>query len=117
MANGLNAGDLDREIVLQTKTVTTNPKTGEQVETWDQNPVTIWANWDPSSSREIFAAQNRQAAYVDGVFRIYWREPRPMPERNRIVFDGTVYDIRPAIEVGRREFWDLPAVARAEAES
>lgn len=110
---GLNAGEMDREITLQTATVTQNSSTGEALTDWTAvEEETIWAQWLPAGSREAWQAQQRLAAYVDGVFRIYYRD-EPDPALNRIVFDGKTYDIKGAIEIERREGWEIPVVARA----
>jgi len=112
---GLNAGDLDREIVLQTATVTQDPSTGEAVSDWDDiDEETLWAQWLPAGTTEAYRAQQRLGAYVDGVFRIYDRDPRPSPTTNRIVFDGRAFDLKPYVEIGRSEGLEIPAVARAD---
>ena len=80
---------------------------------WTVIAESLPAEWLPASTREAYQAQQRLAAYIDGVFRIRYRA-RPQPETQRIVFEGRTYDIKPAIELGVREGWDIPAVARAE---
>lgn len=110
----MNAGDMDREIVLQTATTTQDESSGEMVIDWDTVNETIWAQWLPAGTREAWQAQQRLASYVDGVFHIYDRSPRPTPEGHRIVFEGRVYDIKPPIEIGRGEGLEIPVVARGE---
>lgn len=112
---GLNAGDMDREIVLQTATKTQDASSGEEVIDWETVSETIWARWLPAGTREAWQAQQRLASYVDGVFHVYDRSPRPSPESTRIVFDGRVYDVRPVIEIGRGEGLEVPVIARGEA--
>lgn len=112
---GLNAGDLDREIRLQTATRTQDPDSGEEVIDWDDiEEETLWAQWLPAGTREAYYAQQRLEAQIDGVYRIYYRTPKPDATLNRIVDDeGTVFDLKPPIEIERKEGWEIPVVARA----
>lgn len=107
--SGLNAGDLDREIVLQTAT-RVQSASGEPIVTWGADE-TVWAEWLPAGTKEAWQAQQRLGAYVDGVFRIYDKTPRPTPDDMRILFDGRVFDIKPYIEIGRSEGLEIPVVA------
>jgi len=113
----MNAGDLDREIILQTATATQDAETGEQILDWTTATAeTIWAAWRPTTARELAAAQQqRLGAYIDGRFRIYDKTPRPSPERNRVYFDGRIFDLRGVKEIGRGEGLELEAAARGEA--
>lgn len=113
--SGLNAGDLDRDIVLQTAAFTQDGA-GQESPDWDNaDEETICAQWLPAGSREAWQAQTRLSAYVDGVYRIYDRDPRPSPARCRIIgHDGRTYDIKPWIEIERNVGLDIPVVARAD---
>ena len=108
-----NAGNLDREIALQTATRTQDPISGEEILTWSDE--TVWAQWLPGDTREAYFAQQRLGSYIDGVFRIYDRDPRPTPEGSRIAFEGRVYDIKPPVEIGRGEGLEIAVVAHGEA--
>lgn len=111
----INAGALDREIVLQTATKTQDVNSGEEVITWATSPVTLWAQWLPAGTREAWRAQERLQSYIDGVYRIYYRDPAPTAAGSRIIgHDGRTYDVKPPIEIGRAEGWDVPVVARGE---
>jgi len=111
---GLNAGDMDREILLQ-KAPRVQSTSGEEVFDWDNaEEDTIWAAWYPGGTTEAWRAQQRLASYVDGVFQIYDRSPRPTPDDTRILFDGRLYDIKPYREIGRGEGLEIPVVARGE---
>lgn len=116
MSTGLNAGDMDREIVLQTAAFTQDAETGETVPDWaNATEETIWAEWLPANSREAWNAQERLRAYVDGVYRIYDKTPRPSPTLCRILgHDGRTYDIRPWEEIRLGEGLEIPVVARAD---
>jgi head-tail adaptor len=110
----MNPGLRDREITLQTATKTQDADTGEEVIDWDELDVTLYAQWLPGNTRESFYAQQRLAAHVDGIFKIEYIEPKPNPSTQRILWDGDIYDMKPAVEIGRREGWEIPVVARVE---
>lgn len=111
----INAGALDRVIVLQTASITQDPNSGEEVIDWDNADLTLWAQWLPAGTREAWQAQQRLQSYVDGVYRIYYIDPAPSADDNRIIgHDGRTYDLKPPIEIGRGEGWDIPVVARGE---
>lgn len=116
----INAGDLDREIVLQIAS-DEQSASGEPIRTWNNvtgetidGNGTIWAEWLPAGSKEAWQAQQRLGSYVDGVFRIYDRATRPTPDASRILFDGRVFDVKPYLEIGRGEGLEIPVVARGE---
>ncbi len=110
----MNAGERDREIVLQTATTTQDADTGEEVTDWDDaDELVLYAQWLPGNTRESYFAQQRLAAHVDGVFRIEYIN-RPSPGTNRIVWEDTTYDIKGVVEVGRREGWEIAVEARNE---
>ena len=110
---GLNPGNLDREIILQTAEAVQSDS-GEETFDWaNADEQTIWAEWLPAGTREAWQAQQRLGAYVDGVFRVYDHlEPRPRPDNTRILFDGRIFDLQPWIEIGREEGLMIPVVAR-----
>ena len=111
---GFDAGLLDRRITLQTA-APVQSASGEQTFDWAHAvSQDLWAQWLPAGTREAWQAQERLASYVDGVFRMYDLAPRPAPEACRILFDGRVFDIKPYIEIGRREGLEIPVVARGE---
>ena len=114
---GLSAGELDREIVIQTASVIRDANTGAAAPDWD-NPseATIWAKWLPGSTRESFLAQRQVGSYIDGVYQVYDLDTRPDPDTSRIVgHDGRTYDLKPLVEIGRGEGLLLPVVARGES--
>ena len=112
---GLNAGELDREIRYQTATRSQDAETGEEVIDWEAaEEETLWAQWLPAGTREAYYAQQRLEAQIDGVFRIYYRTPKPDAALNRIIDDeGTIFDLKPPVEIERKEGWEIAVVARA----
>lgn len=105
---GLNAGSLDREITLQTST-STQSASGEPIVTWGAEE-TVWAQWLASGTSEVYKAAARLEGVIDGMFRIYWRDDIS-PSTTRIVWDDTIYDVKPPIEGGRHEWLDIPVSA------
>lgn len=110
--SGLSGGELDRAIVLQVST-STQDESGDPIVTW-ADEETIWAQWLPAGTREAYLAQQRLAAHIDGVLRVYDLDTRPTPDRYRVVFDGRAFDIQGVTEMGRGDGLELSVVARAE---
>ncbi len=111
---GLNAGDLDRDIVIQTATANQSAS-GEPVFDWaDATEYHVAAQWLPEGTREAWLAQQRLESFVSGVFRIYDLSPRPGPDDSRILFDGKTYDIKPWVEIKRGTALEIAVVARGE---
>lgn len=110
----LSIGKMDRRIVLQVAPVVQSAS-GEETFDWD-NAIseTVWAEWVPTGTDEKWKSQDRLGAYVDGVFRIHDRTPRPTPNDTRILFDNRVFDIQPYVEVDRRRGLELPVIAHGE---
>jgi len=115
---GLSAGDLDRYITIQIATRSQDPVTNQDVVEWATDEADVPAQWLPGGTREAWNAQQRIASYVDGVYRIRDRDPRPTPEDSRIIgHDGRTYDVKPYMEdvdFGRDEALLVPVVARGE---
>lgn len=103
---------MDREIVLQVAAMAQDAGSGETVPDWvNATDYTIWAQWFPGNTREAWRAQQRLGAYIDGLFRIYYRSD-VSAELTRIQWDGKTFDVRPPMEVGRQVMLDVPVVAR-----
>lgn len=112
---GLNAGDLDREIVIQVVTKSQDPVTGEELLDWDdEDPAPVWAQWLAAGAKETWQAAQRLQATVDGVFQIYDRSPRPAPATHQVLFEGRVYDLQGVTEIGRGEGLELAVTAKAD---
>lgn len=109
---GLNAGDLDREIVLQTMARSQDTGTGEEVLT----PVneTLWASWEPLRGSEKFLTEQQLAAHVDGKFCVYDLTTRPSAGTARVVFEGRTYDVQSVIEIGRGDGLELWVSGRSD---
>lgn len=115
MSQGINAGDLDREITLITGVKSQDAGTGEEVIVWDADVGEIvWAQWLPAGTREAWQAQARLGSYIEGVFKIYLPQSDVSPDGMRIAYAGRTYDTKPAVEIERGEGLLIPVVARGE---
>lgn len=108
----MDAGDLDREIVLHTATTSTDATSGQEIQDWEET-ATIWAQWIPGTSTEAWRARQIHSE-IEGVYKVYWRDDIT-PEGSRILgHDGRTYDVKAPIEDGRGDMLLIPVVARGE---
>jgi SPP1 family predicted phage head-tail adaptor len=104
------AGSLDRRISIQRMTLAENDF-GEMVETWVPLQADLPANVEPVQAWERLQA-SEIAAGVTTRFTVRWG--LDLTPKDRIVYDGRVWDISSAREIGRREGQELTAAARAD---
>ena len=114
----LNAGDLDRRIVLQRATTAPNGL-GEPVETWS-DLATVWA-----SKRDMTDVERLRASEIGEVlttrFMIrYSRQVADVDGRDRVLFDGLTYNVTGVRRLGKEEGYrlneaiEISAAARSE---
>lgn len=109
---GLDAGALDRRIVIQRATVTRDAM-NEQVQTWATLGA-VWASATPVRDGERFA-DGEVRSLITMRFQVRWSQRiASLDERDRIVFDGRTYDIHGVKEIGRRVGLEISAAARSE---
>ena len=108
----MRAGELDRRIRIEQPVETRDEETGE-VETKWVPFAEVWAQRRDLRGREEYSAQ-QIAAGLDTRFRLRFLEG--VTPKMRIVCEGVAYDIRPAVELGRREGLEILASRRFEAE-
>jgi SPP1 family predicted phage head-tail adaptor len=95
------AGKLDRRITLQRYGITYNDD-NEPVEGFT-DLATVWASWRRASARETLASAEINAAATD-VFEIRWSSVvSEINPKDRLIYQGDVYDIQAVAEIGRRE--------------
>lgn len=113
---GVASGRLDRQIVIETAQVSTDPTTGQDVADWDAVAGrSVAAEWLPESATEVWKARQIDAT-VEGVYMTHDLSPRPTPESARIVgHDQRVYDIKGVTEIGRNRGLLISVATRAEA--
>ena len=106
------AGDLDRRITIQRATVTVN-EFNEEIETWG-DLTTVWAKRRDASAAESYRAQEVGAA-ITARFTIRWSTTvESVNSRDRLSFDGRLYNITAVRDVGRNRWLEIDAVARAD---
>ena len=85
-----------------------------QVETWaNHGPVT------PAEKRDVSDAERMRAneiqAHITTRFRVRWSAfTAGLTPKDRLICEGLVYDISGIKEIGRREFLEITAGARAD---
>lgn len=108
----LNAGDLDRRIVIETPTAAVSDR-GAPSDSF-ATLATVWAKYRPKYGREALVGGGAEiSADADAVFTIRWRSDVGVLER--VQFDGRVWDILSAIEFGRQVGLELVCKARRVA--
>lgn len=109
----LNAGDLDRRIILQRYGIARNAD-NEPVETWTPDASPVWASWRRASARETLASAEINATATD-VFEIrYSSAVSTINPKDRLSYQGQVYDIQAVAEIGRREGLRIDASRRTD---
>jgi SPP1 family predicted phage head-tail adaptor len=103
----VNAGTMDRRVIIQTKTVVVN-SLGEPVETL-VDVATVWANKRNLTARERFTAQ-QILAEVDTTFKIRYRTD--VTPHAVVICEGITYDVQAVLEIGRREGLELQTRTR-----
>jgi SPP1 family predicted phage head-tail adaptor len=89
----MRAGRLNRKVVVQQKTATTDAY-GGPVETWETVYV-LWASVQPLKGRELIASQ---AAHSEVTTSFYTRYAAGIVPSMRIVYGGNVFDIFSVID-------------------
>ena len=106
----MRAGQLDRQVELQAKTVSQDDH-GEEIETWT-GIATIWAGRKDLRGKEFFAAK-QLSAEIACRWHVRYRNDIT-PDASRLVYEGNIYDVLAVIELGRREGLELMTDARVE---
>lgn len=99
-----SAGDLDRRITIQQRSVSKDSG-GRDVVTWPAR-ATVWAAKRDVSGREQMQAGQVTAEQITR-FIVRWRAD--VADTDRILFGSTVYAVQHQAEVGRREFLQITA--------
>jgi SPP1 family predicted phage head-tail adaptor len=108
----IGAGELDRRITIQRATVTPN-EFNEPIETWG-DLVTVWAKRRDASAAEAYRAQE-VGAEITARFTVRWSMTVASVKPNdRVSFEGRLYNITAVRDVGRRQWREIDAVARAD---
>lgn len=112
----MDPGKLDRWVTIQRATVTQDPGSGENVETWGTF-ATLRAAYKPVSDGEKFSA-GEVTATLSARFTVRWSTAwDDISSLDRLTFEGRNFDIVGAKEVeaeGRRRFIEITTSARSE---
>jgi SPP1 family predicted phage head-tail adaptor len=108
----MDAGHLDRRIVILRAT-TAPDAFNEPVETWGAL-ATVWAKVVPVSDGERWQA-GQTLANETIRFTIRWAYwVADVNPRDRVQYDGRVFDIQGVKDIDRKEYREITATARAE---
>jgi SPP1 family predicted phage head-tail adaptor len=105
----MRAGDMDRRVTIEKRTVTTGPF-NEQIVTFI-TLAEVWAEVRQQGGAEFLRAE-AITAERRVVFRVRWLAG--VSALDRVVHQGRAHNITEAREVGRREGLELYAVALDE---
>lgn len=107
------AGDLDVRITIRRATTAANAF-NELIETW-ADLVTVWAKRVDASAAESYRAQE-VGAEITTRFTIRWSsDVDDVNPKDRVLFSGREYNIAAVRNIGRNEWREIDAVARAES--
>jgi len=108
----MDAGPLDRRIVLKRRKTGTN-EFGEPLDEWTML-ATVWASVIPVSDGERWRAGETLAAKLCRFTIRYSSKVAVLDPRDQIEYDGRTWDIQGVKEMGRRQMIEITAAARAE---
>lgn len=108
----MTAGPLDRRVQFQRATLADDGFTSAP--TWAAHGSPVWAAMTPVSDGERWRA-GEVAATVTARFRVRWSAfTAALTPEDRLECEDRTYDITGLKELGRREFIEITASARAE---
>lgn len=108
----MDAGRLDRRIAVRRATTTTDAF-NESVFAWG-TLATVSARVEPVNDTEHWRAGETLASKLTRFTIRYSTTVANVDPRDRIQYGGREYDIQGVKELGRREFLEITASARAE---
>lgn len=99
------SGTRDRKVTVQ-QLSTSKGSSGAPVDTWTDLRTDVWASKRDVSGRERFV-QNQTSAPYDSHFELPFSDDwNPdvidVPKTRRLVYEGRVYDIVAAMQIGRK---------------
>lgn len=107
----VTAGDLDRQVQIQARSVTRDPNTGGEIETWANDGGLLWASVAnlPVQPKETDALQVASYGQLTKI-RIRWRSSPILPESHRVQYGDRILQIMTVSEIGRMQFLELYCV-------
>jgi len=109
---GLRAGELNRQVKIQSRTVAADA-TGDAVQTW-ADVATVWAKLSPLSGRELFQAQQVQTDVTHRVLLRHRPDVALSTAHRLVTVEGSrVLEIASVVNVeDAGVYWDVLAVER-----
>ena len=108
----MDAGNLDRRVTIIRRAAGVNAF-NEPVDTWAPH-ITVWASMKPISDGERLRAGETLAQTACRFVIRYSCGSAAVDPRDRLIFDGREYEINGCKELGRREYIEITATARAD---
>ena len=109
----ISAGKLDRRVQFQRFDVTDDGF--GQVETWADHGGPIWASKTDISDGEKWRASEVAASITTRFVVRYSTFTRDLTPKDRLTFEGRVFDIAGIKEIGDRRRWlEITAAARVD---
>jgi len=108
----MKAGSLDRRIVLERST-DGRDEYNEPVKTWAQLAIRR-ASYEPLSDGEVLRGSETLAEASARFVIRYSTATATLNPKDRLVFNGLVWQIERVKEIGRREGQEITAKARAD---
>jgi SPP1 family predicted phage head-tail adaptor len=103
----MNIGQMDRKITIQRKSSSTVDAAGSPVESWSTHWRT-WAKFVPMSGSESLRIERQVGSEIARFFVRFYDD---ITIKDRISFDGKLWDIQNIRELGRRESLEILAEA------
>lgn len=104
---------LDRRVTITRRSGAANAF-NEPADTWS-TLATVWASVTPVSDGERLRA-GETLAQKSSRFLIRWSSAiASVNPRDRLSFDGATWDISGVKHIGRKQFYEITATARADA--
>ena len=108
----MSAGGMDRRITIERASIAKDGF-GAEVKTW-AGFATVWAKSTPVSDGEKWRA-GEIGATISHRFKIRWSQKlASLNAKDRLRFDGKVFEIHGVKEIGRRQHFEISASTRAE---
>lgn len=102
MSFAFSAGELDRRITLQTRTITRGATLGDEVVTWPDGD-TVWAKvMESSTATTLQDTATEQAALYARPMRVRMRWRTLDKTNTRLSYGGRILRITGTAELGRR---------------
>lgn len=109
----MKSGALDRRITIQREVQTGTDGFNVPITQWT-DLATVWASVTPMSDGERWRAAEVSAEVTTRFLIRYSSQVSTVNPKDRIQYEGRLYDIYGVKEVGRREGLEITATARAD---